>query len=105
MENIVLTQLSIPELKNIMRESLPEIKKIFREEIEDFFKKNLLFEKSAEIQDIGGIELAMAVTGLARQTIYARTSDGTIPCWKKNGRVYFSRKDLLEWINKDKNNN
>ena len=40
------------------------------------------------------------ITGLARQTIYGRVSNGTIPFYKgENGkRLYFIKSEILEWM-------
>ena len=51
---------------------------------------------------IGGIELAVEVTGLAKQTIYSMTSKGTIPFFKRGGgKLYFSREKLLAWLEEE----
>lgn len=52
--------------------------------------------------DIGGIEIAEEVTGLTRSTIYTKVSKNEIVHMKKGGKLYFSRKALLEWISKSK---
>ncbi|MCT4587483.1 MAG: helix-turn-helix domain-containing protein [Carboxylicivirga sp.] len=48
--------------------------------------------------DIGGIDLAMEVTGYAKSTIYNMVSGNKIPYFRKHGRLYFSRSDLLSFI-------
>ena len=60
---------------------------------------------NAKIADqIGGIELAEKVTGLARSTIYAMVSKREIPFFKRPGtkRLYFSSDALLQWIREGK---
>tara|TARA_B110000114_G_C14830288_1_gene292374 strand:+ start:308 stop:607 length:300 start_codon:yes stop_codon:yes gene_type:complete len=47
---------------------------------------------------IGKIDLAMEVTGLAKQTIYAKVSKNEIPFIKKNGSLYFNRENLISWL-------
>ncbi len=47
---------------------------------------------------IGGIELAIQVTGLAKATIYVLSSQNKIPHFKKNKKLYFSKTELLNWI-------
>lgn len=49
-------------------------------------------------QTIGGIELAMQITGLAKSTIYNLVSDGRIPHMKRGKKLYFSRMELESWI-------
>lgn len=53
---------------------------------------------SDNVEDIGGIILAGQITGLAKPTIYALVSHKMIPCMKKGKRLYFSRKELITWI-------
>lgn len=67
--------------------------------------KNLLlnlshFEQRVErlAPDTGGVALAMQVTGLARGTLYNLVSSRRIPHYKRNGRIWFCRQDLLDWI-------
>src|SRR5688572_4881882 len=48
-------------------------------------------------ESIGGIELAMQITGLAKPTLYSLISARKIP-YKKEKRLYFKRKELENWI-------
>lgn len=61
-------------------------------------------EQVVEEDEIGGIELAVKITGLAKQTIYGKVSSRTIPFMKQPSgkRLYFSRKELLEWLKSHK---
>jgi predicted DNA-binding transcriptional regulator AlpA len=47
---------------------------------------------------VGGIELAMEVTGLAKPSIYGLIWRKEIPHYKKGKRLYFSKIELLNWI-------
>ena len=53
-------------------------------------------EKPAD--EIGGLDMCVAITGLARRTIYKRTHRREIPHRRVGGRLYFSRAELLLWI-------
>ena len=53
-------------------------------------------EKPAD--EIGGVDLAMQVTGLARRSIYKATHFRTIPHRRVGGRLYFRRSELEQWI-------
>jgi excisionase family DNA binding protein len=44
------------------------------------------------------IEEASAFIGLAKQTLYKFTSEGTIPHHKQGGKLFFFREELIEWI-------
>jgi len=49
-------------------------------------------------EDIAGIDLAVKLTGLSKQSIYRKSSEGSIPVFRKGGKLYFSRKKLIAWI-------
>lgn len=53
-------------------------------------------------KEIGGLELAEEITGLARPTIYMLTSTNAIPHMKVGSKLRFNRTDLMKWI-EDKN--
>jgi len=87
MQNLVFTQLSISE-----------VRQLFREELENYFAANLPANNQAKQDDIGGIELAETLTGLQRPTIYGLVSKRKIPHLKQGKRLYFSRQELIEWL-------
>ncbi len=59
--------------------------------------------KNEQPDEIGGIELAVQITGYAKPTIYSLVSQRLIPHAKPNGkRLIFNRADLLEWIKSSK---
>lgn len=87
MQNLVFTQLSIPE-----------VRQIFRDELESFFAEKQSGSKQIETDEISGIDLAIELTGLAKPTIYGLVSERKIPHSKQGKRLYFSRRELIEWI-------
>ncbi len=87
MQNLVFTQLSIPEVRQLLRD-----------ELESFFAEKQSGAKRIETDEISGIELAIELTGLAKPTIYGLVSERKIPHSKQGKRLYFSRQELLEWI-------
>lgn len=48
--------------------------------------------------EIGGLELALEVTGLAARTIYKLTHRRAIPHRRVGGRLYFRRSELEAWL-------
>lgn len=54
-------------------------------------------ENSLE-DDLGDIELASKITGLAIPTIYSKVSRSEIPHMKRGKKLYFSRQELIHWI-------
>ncbi|MDJ1473151.1 helix-turn-helix domain-containing protein [Cytophagaceae bacterium DM2B3-1] len=55
-------------------------------------------DRTLENDRLGGIELAMEITGLAKSTIYTMASEGLIPFMKQRKKLYFSSRDLYQWI-------
>lgn len=58
--------------------------------------KSRASEKPAD--EIGGLDLAVEITGLARRTIYKLTHRREIPHRRVGGRLYFRRAELEAWI-------
>lgn len=53
-------------------------------------------EKPAD--EIGGLDMAVEITRLARRTIYKLTHRREIPHRRVGGRLYFRRNELESWI-------
>lgn len=47
---------------------------------------------------------AIELTGLARQSIYQKCHNKTIPHYKRGGKLYFSKSELRDWIKSGENN-
>lgn len=54
--------------------------------------------KNAIKLELGGLDLAVEVTGLQPRTIYKKCHFKAIPHSKKGGRLYFRRSELEQWI-------
>ena len=91
MENLVFTQLSIPEVRQLLRQ-----------ELEAFFAEYALPTSQPESDQIGGIDLAQQITGLAKPTIYGLVAQSKIPCMKQGKKLYFSSRELTDWIKQGK---
>lgn len=91
MQNLLLTQISDTE-----------IRQLFREELENFFAEKQIGTAQIVLEEIGGIDLAIEITGLAKPTIYSLCSERKIPHSKQGKRLYFSRQELTEWIKNGK---
>ncbi len=87
MQNVVLTQLSIPELGQL-----------FHETLDRYFADKQIAAASPEPDEIGGVEMAMEITGKAKPTIYNYCSDNLIPHSKRGKKLYFSRNELTDWL-------
>lgn len=53
---------------------------------------------TVEGDDIINIDEAAKFLGLERPTLYTKVSKRQIPFMKQSKRLYFSKKDLTEWI-------
>ena len=83
-----LINISETDLKSILKEVVTEI----------IIEHKMITPENKD--ELGGIELAMKVTGLSKQTIYQKVSKDQIPYIKK-GRLYFRKSTLLKWIEND----
>lgn len=82
----------------VMNLTLSDISEAVRSELNAFFQGRS--DQKDTIDEIGGIGLAVEITGLAKATIYSRVSMRTIPHRKQGKKLYFSRKELNDWIDK-----
>ena len=88
MENLVFTQLSVPE-----------IRLLFRSEIEDYFTTHKPFgSPQPEWEKHISIQQASTVLNICIQTIYGLVNKKRIPYSKVGKRLYFLESDLLAWI-------
>lgn len=75
--------------------TIDDISKAIRNELKSFFEQQ---EEKEREDEIGGIELAIEVSGLAKPTIYGLVSRREIPHSKRGKKLYFSRRELKEWL-------
>lgn len=79
--------------------TIEDISKAVRNELRTYFEQQ---EEKEREDEIGGIELAIELTGLAKPTIYGLVSERKIPHSKRGKKLYFSRKELKEWLTNGK---
>jgi excisionase family DNA binding protein len=91
MENLVFTQLSITE-----------VRQLFREELESYFAEKPAGNEKSSLDEIGGVDLAIQITGLAKPTIYSLVHGRSIPHSKRGKKLYFSRQELTDWLKQGK---
>ena len=80
MEQIILTSLSSEELKSLIMDCLQ--------------KYGLTVPAIDNSKEILTIDEACSLLGIARQTMYARTSKNQIPFYKEGKRILFKRTEL-----------
>lgn len=79
--------------------TIDDIAKAIRNELKGYFEQQ---EEKDREDEIGGIELAIELTGLAKPTIYGLVSERKIPHSKRGKKLYFSRRELLVWLTNGK---
>lgn len=52
--------------------------------------------------EVGGMELAQAITRLSRTRIYGLVSARSIPHSKRGNKLHFNRAELLDWLARGK---
>ncbi len=84
MNELVITQINLDDISTIVRD---ELQKFFADK-----------QEKPQSDELGGIDFAIKLTGLAKSTIYCLCSSRQIPHSKRGKRLYFSRNDLTEWL-------
>lgn len=88
MENVVFTQLSIPE-----------IRQLFRQELETYFASQKQGNTTQpEPEQLLTVQQAAELLNLSVPTLYGYTQRAEIPVCKRGKRLYFSKQSLFEWI-------
>jgi excisionase family DNA binding protein len=88
MENVVFTQLSIPE-----------IRQMFRQELETYFATQKQGNTNQpEPEQLLTVQQAAELLNLSVATLYGYTQRAEIPVCKRGKRLYFSKQSLFEWI-------
>lgn len=79
--------------------TIPEVRKLFRTELEAYFaptgQKKIENSESDEFFETEG---AAEFLGYAVPTIYLKVRRRELPFSKRGKRLYFSKKELIEWI-------
>lgn len=89
MENVILTQLTIPE-----------VRQIFQQELTSFFSENPVLSTKSSLEawlNLDGL-CAYLPEEPAKQTVYTWVSNQTIPFHKKGKKLYFLKSEIDEWL-------
>ncbi len=88
MENLIFTQLSIPEIRQLLRQ-----------ELETFFEgRNQSNNIPIESDQLLTIQQAAELLNLSVPTLYKYVQWAKIPVNKMGKRLYFSQNELTEWV-------
>jgi excisionase family DNA binding protein len=91
MENVVFTQLSIPE-----------VRQLFRQELETYFSNQPTESAQPAADQLLTIQEVADYLKLAVPSIYGLVSRSSIPCMKRGKRLYFSKNEISEWLKEGK---
>ena len=88
MENVFLTSLTTPEVRQMLRQ-----------ELEQFFaNRGTLPGEDCNEEEILSIQQAASFLKLTVPTLYTLNSKGEVPSCKRGKRLYFSKADLVNWV-------
>jgi excisionase family DNA binding protein len=88
MENVFLTSLTTPEVRQMLRQ-----------ELELFFAdRGALQGRAGNEEEILTIQEAAEFLSLTVPTMYSKVSKGELPSCKRGKRLYFSKTDLVNWV-------
>ncbi|MCB0704037.1 MAG: helix-turn-helix domain-containing protein [Saprospiraceae bacterium] len=90
MENSIFTNLSMPEVKQLIREAL-----------KDYFSSNPISietkDSEPKIVDLPGLIKARPIVG-TMSTIYKKVASGQIPHSKRGKKLYFNLEEIDKWL-------
>ena len=100
MDNFFLTQLTVPDVRKLVRTEL-------RTELEDFFKQQRASQPNSDTkpQDFwGDIDWLCEYRPdkPAKSTVYRETREDAIPHHKKGKRLYFLKSEIDAWLKSGK---
>jgi excisionase family DNA binding protein len=90
MENVILTSLTVPEVKQLLRN-----------ELESYFIQQQ--QNQPETDQLLTVQQAAQFLTLATATIYSMVCRGEIPSSKRGKRLYFSKQELTAWVKSGRN--
>lgn len=59
-------------------------------------------KQEQEEEDLKNIDEISLLTGYTKKTIYGYCQKNQIPHYKKNGRLFFFKSEIIDWIKSDK---
>ena len=86
------------------KKSLLELKErpLFSLTVDEFLSlqqgEKISKEEAVSLPRIIGVDEAVVITGYKKATLYRKTSDSTIPHFKRSGKILFLREELENWL-------
>lgn len=78
------------------------LRSLIHDEVKNALHATMIALPTVNPNRIGGINLAVEVTGMAKQTIYNLASKRLIPHAKRGGRIIFEEDKLRSWLVENK---
>lgn len=89
----------IHELTSKVNYLIERVDLLFNNQVSPMPKSNL---SDDEIEDTVDVEGAAKIIKRSKSTVYTKSCRGELPSWNANGRLLFSKKALLQWLNENK---
>ena len=75
-----------------------ELRAMVREEVRNSLNERISNSTEQQNDDILDINEAMQIIKLRKPTIYALTSKGKIPFFKRTKNLYFIKSEIINWL-------
>lgn len=79
-----------------------ELRLLVEEAVQNVIEKNTEKEKPVSVPEILNVEQVCRLLNMKKSTLYQKTHKSEIPFSKKGKALYFSRKDIFDWIARGK---
>lgn len=90
MEEMIITRLTVSELKEMLREEMRAVL-VTIPPVESALQEDLLTASNA-----------CELLNIAQSTLYKLVHLRAIPCMKRGRKLYFSKKELVKWVSQGK---
>jgi len=80
-----------------------ELRLLVEEAVQNVIEKNTFKEEPTDVPEILNVEQVCRLLSMKKSTLYQKTHKSEIPFSKKGKALYFSRRDILEWLAKGRN--
>lgn len=88
MENVVFTQLTVTEIQQLIKSTVEQV----------LSNHPTLSKQDSSEEQLLNVKQAAALLHCSVSTIYNKCSEGTLPYSKKGKHLYFSKADLIAWV-------
>ena len=72
------------------------------QQFRELFFQTPKIEKTRQESSIIDVDTCAEITGYSKSAIYARTSKGLIPCFRRDGKLLFRKDEILNWLTENR---